>query len=336
MEHSNQTRSPVLHQTPHRSFSPNAARPSRSNPTQPLSQPFQNTQQYDHNQEEDDDEEEEGDPASNYDVYKDFNNAGVRYVNIVESPEEPLNTTYPTSEDNKLEIPKEKFILANDSKQQTSSNSKLLSSNRHSKRNSKQTKSLRKRWGWRLGAVIAFIVLACLGIAIYFVIPRQPAISFDKPISFKGNSTSAIFNPSKPTGFSFDARLSMALDGRSSYIPARIRSFRVFINDLGSTSESILVGKGGLDKAFTVGTSALTSLDMDVQFSYTAGAQTDALWQAWHQACVNVEASKVNGTVTRPALQLSLVISFDMLGIPGARGDSTQLNGVSCPIELPV
>lgn len=337
MENSHQIRSPVLQQHPHQSFTPNARRPSRSNPTQTLENNHIN-----HHNDEDEDDEDDDDPASKYDVYKDFNNAGIRYVNTVENPEDPTNNTsneridQQSSSKQLIEKPREKFILANDSakpsKKSKSSNSNLLSNHRN---RIQEKKSWRKRLGWRLGAAVTFVVLACLGIAIYFVIPRQPAISFDKPISFIGNSSSAIFNPSKPTGFSFDTRLSMALDGRSSYIPARIKSFHVFVNDLGSTSESILVGKGKLTKDFTASTKSLTSIELDVQFQYTAGAQTDALYQAWYSGCANIEASKRNGTVTRPALQLSLVISFDMLGIPGTRGDSTQLNGVSCPIELP-
>ncbi|KAH9817810.1 hypothetical protein DFH28DRAFT_127837 [Melampsora americana] len=332
METSNQIRSPVLQQHPHQSLIQND-RPFRSNPTQPFTQSSHH-HHHDHNNNEEEEDDDDEDPASKYDVYKDFNNTGIRYVNIVENPEEPIQTNHERTEQetrsNLMENPREKFILAKDPTQKSTSKAFL-----HRNRTHQENQSLRKRWGWRLGAVITFVVLACLAVAIYFLIPRQPAISFNKPISLIGNSTSAHFNPQHPTEFSFEARLSMALDGRSSYIPARITTFEVFINDLGSTPDSVLVGKGKLEKDFTASTKSLTPVEVDVQFQYTASAQTDALWQAWRQGCANIEASKRNGTVTRPALQLSLVISFNMMGIVGARGDNTQLNGVSCPIELP-
>lgn len=109
---------------------------------------------------------------------------------------------------------------------------------------------------------------ASLGIAIFFLIPRQPAISFDRPITIEGESQSAQFNTQKPTNFTFDARLTMYLDGRGSYIPPRLRNFQVFINDLGSTTDMVLVGKGRLDSSFTTSTKYLTRLLVDLHFSY--------------------------------------------------------------------
>ncbi|KAG0152090.1 hypothetical protein CROQUDRAFT_650134 [Cronartium quercuum f. sp. fusiforme G11] len=287
-------------------------------------------------------DEEDDDPAGKFDVYKDFNNTGVRYVNVVGSPDEALEKeefesgSHSTAPEKK---PRAAFLLAKESRTKSKANSESPRSD-FSPRSPRKIpevypKSLKQRWGWRLGAVIAFVSLAGLGLGIYFVVPRQPSISFERPITFVGDSGSAHFNPENSTSFSFDSRLSLYLDGRASFIPGRIRNLQVLVSDLGSTPNSVLVGQGHLAKALKVSTKTLTDLEVDVHFQYTARAQTDALFQAWYQSCGNINASKVNGTVTRPSLQLALVVSFDMLGVIGTRSDSTQLNGVSCPVERP-
>ena len=63
-----------------------------------------------------------------------------------------------------------------------------------------------------------------LGVVVFFLIPRQPFISFEAPPRLsKKEDNHLIFSASKPTNFSFDAQLDLSLHGRQSYLPTLIR-----------------------------------------------------------------------------------------------------------------
>lgn len=189
---------------------------------------------------------------------------------------------------------------------------------------------------WRIGSIIAFISLSCLGVVVFFMVPRQPFISFEIPVTFdRETDNHLIFSARNPTNFSFDAQLQMSLDGRNSYLPTLIRDFQVTVNDLGSTPNSVQVGKGKLKRGFTCSSRDLTTIHTNVSFLYNAKDPSDELWQQWRKACGNIAESTINGTITRPSLQLYISISFNVIGLIGRKYDSIQLNNVGCPAELP-
>ncbi|MBW0516976.1 hypothetical protein O181_056691 [Austropuccinia psidii MF-1] len=285
-----------------------------------------------------------GSSAQDFDVYKDFNNQGIRYVSLLNNSNDHqsnLNTQEENivSDLNHPNSPLEKSTSSTSTPYPPQSQSKpaLDFANRNSNNpNSKNSKLNAVKKDWRLGAVLTFIALALLGLAVFFLHPRQPFISYEIPISLNSSkNTDLIFSARNPTNFSFKAQLEMALDGRSSYLPLRLSHLDVILNDLGSTGNSVLVGKGNLGHSVTVKPSGLTHLNFNVHFEYATPAPSDALWQNWRKACGNIAESTTNGTISRPALQLHVTITFSVLGMIGQKADSAPLNGVSCPAELP-
>lgn len=286
-----------------------------------------------------------------FDVYNDFNNSGVRYATLLnqnkdenlsdEDLNQPIHPTTgqaPRIKSNLVDLDKQgaqdypfKHSITTPTTDKFNKDSKLKLGS--------ALKTPTNRW--RVGSIVAFIAVACIGTLIFFLIPRQPYISFEAPIQInsrnqvEANDNSRAFNANNPTNFSFDARVSLSLDGRGSYLPTLIRNFKVIINDLGSTSDSVRLATGQLDKGFTASSSKLTPLNVDITFTYNAKNSSDTLWQNWRKACGNINQSKINGTITRPSLQLYMVLTFNVIGMIGSRSDATQLNNVACPLELP-
>ncbi|MBW0499871.1 hypothetical protein O181_039586 [Austropuccinia psidii MF-1] len=286
---------------------------------------------------------QESSSEQDFDVYKDFNNQGVRYQSLLndknddESNDNLRENSSPDINQSYLPVDKSTSSALNPyfSEPQSKSNSKLKAQNLN-KSNDRESKPQTWKKRWRFGVVVAFITLVMLGVAIYFLYPRQPFISYEVPISLsKSNNTNLVFSARNPTNFSFNAQLDIALDGRSSYLPLHLSSLVVVINDIGSTTNSVVIGKGNLGHSITLKPSGLTRLNFDIHFQYITPTFSDALWQNWRKACGNIAESTANGTITRPALQLQVTIAFDVLGMIGNKSDSAPLNGVSCPVELP-
>ncbi|KAA1089726.1 hypothetical protein PGT21_028221 [Puccinia graminis f. sp. tritici] len=285
-----------------------------------------------------------------FDVYKDFNNTGVRYTTLLHgmTDESKTRDQERTNSPPSMLIHSEKSLAKNyasvdqdlspspsQARFQVDQPEPPTTPSNKQKGKTMQFKKRKNRW--KVGSIIAFVAIACLGVVIYFMIPRQPFISFEAPPRLiKKEDNHLIFSASKPTNFSFEAQLDLALDGRASYLPVLVRDFKVSINDLGASSDSVRVGTGSLAHGFTAGTKNLTPLTLDVYFEYTTKLPSDALWQAWRKACGNIGESTVNGTITRPSLQLFVLLEFSVLGMFGTRSDGTQITNVGCPAELPV
>ncbi|CAH7689981.1 hypothetical protein PPACK8108_LOCUS25182 [Phakopsora pachyrhizi] len=273
----------------------------------------------------------------------DFNNQGVKYVEI-------LNTNVDQAKDHlfrssssstgKLNQP---VISSFKSLKSPSTDRFEVSSSRHHSQiknglltpQPPESPKKRKWRNWRLGTILVFMLCSLIGVVLFFLIPRQPFISYEVPVAFTGDNGSAKFNTSNPTQFSFDTKLAFSFDGRASYVAAILRNLKVSVRDLGSSLDSVEVGKGQLGKSLTISSGGLTAVLVDVHFQYAAGSQSDSIYQAWLKACGNIEKSRINGTVTRPALKLFISLNFNILGVIGQKADSIQQNSISCPIELP-
>ncbi|WAQ90067.1 hypothetical protein PtA15_12A52 [Puccinia triticina] len=299
----------------------------------------------------------EDDAPPEFDVYKDFNNTGVRYTTLLQgTTDEPKldREEFEEGHPNQLSKTQSPILDSEKSRQNRGEDYSTIgeplsaapSQSRFqvdqptlasaSKPQGKLSQLKNSKNRWKIGSIIAFVAIACLGVVVFFLIPRQPFISFEAPPRLsKKEDNHLIFSASKPTNFSFDAQLDLSLDGRPSYLPTLIRGFKVTINDLGATPDSVRLATGRLDNGFTASTKKLTALTLDVHFKYEAKLPSDTLWQVWRKACGNIAESTVNGTITRPSVQLFLLIEFNVIGMFSTRYDSTQLTNVGCPAELP-
>jgi len=288
------------------------------------------------------------DDPPEFDVYKDFNNSGVKYTTLLrgktdeqkQDRDELQGHTPFDSEKSRQHRPDDDDASTQPPSSPTPSSShpglQALQPGSPTRQKGKLSAIKNGKNRWRIGSIIAFLVIACLGIVIFFLMPRQPFISLEIPPRLvKKEDNNLIFSATNPTNFSFDAQLDLFLDGRSSYLPTLVRDFKADIADLGATSSAVQVGKSLRAKSFTASSKNLTPLSLDVHFQYSTKLPSDTLWQAWRQACGNIAASTVNGTITRPSLQVVVMIQFKVIGMFGSRYDSTQLNNVGCPAELP-
>lgn len=287
-----------------------------------------------------------------FDVYKDFNNSGVRYTTLLHGTADDSKHEHHGDHQSSGKTPHvvaEKALRDRDDDDAAGSfiGAPASPSTSHArlqpglmpkpstrKGRLAQLKSGKNRW--KIGSVIAFLIIACVGVVVFLLVPRQPFISFENPPTLvRKEENNLVFSAKDPTRFSFDATLDIVLDGRTSYLPTLVRDFRAIVSDLGVTSGAIQVAKSKRAMAFTASTRNLTPLTTDVHFEYSAKLPSDNLWQTWRQACGNIAESTKNGTITRPSLQLVVLVQFSVVGMLGTKSDSTQINNVGCPAELP-
>ncbi|KAH9446202.1 hypothetical protein MJO29_012544 [Puccinia striiformis f. sp. tritici] len=330
-------------------------------------QPYQQQQNYPVRSQEqnafgDDSDSEDGHPQQHpiphrddqppeFDVYKDFNNSGVRYTTLLHG-NTPDGNKLDNAVNNEIHSPafnekgnrtadEDDSFIHPELVDTSASHSRLQANNN----NSSDPKSMKDKLSgfknsknrWKVGSIIAFVCLACIGAAIYFVIPRQPFISFESrpPSLIRIENNNLIFSARNPTNFSFDAGLDITIDGRPSYLPTRISNFKAIISDLGATNDPIRLATGSIAKSFTASNRNLNPLTLDLHFEYTTKLPSDLVWQTWRKACGNIQESTINGTITRPSVQVLILIEFNVLGMIGTKFDSTQLTNVGCPAELP-
>lgn len=102
---------------------------------------------------------------------------------------------------------------------------------------------------------------------LYFVIPRTPTLAYNNQALMSGDDASINWSRT-PANFTFNANMSLALDGRSSYVPPRVSNIQVVINDLGSTPGTVQVGTGTVS-SLTASTKQYTPLNVPITFKYT-------------------------------------------------------------------
>ncbi|KAI0027935.1 hypothetical protein K488DRAFT_90283 [Vararia minispora EC-137] len=185
-----------------------------------------------------------------------------------------------------------------------------------------------------------FVVWFCfglciaIGIVLAFTIPRVPAFLFnsDQPLQaasgWWNGSIPTQFSPS-PANFSFPAIVDLQVNTGSNFLPLTFTHVDGIVYDLNSFRQ---VATGHLNKT-TVPAKTFTTLQMPLNFTYSAVNNSDATWVSWHDACEN-KAIAVNGT--RPGVQFRLIIQMGIAGLPGSHSTSTSVTNAPCPIELPM
>lgn len=100
---------------------------------------------------------------------------------------------------------------------------------------------------------------------LFFVIPRVPSLAYNNQSLFVGDSNSIVWNR-VPANFSFDATINLAFEG-AGYVPANAKNVQITINDEGSTTGTVPVGKGTLS-SIKAANKGFTPLAVPVHFSY--------------------------------------------------------------------
>ncbi|KAL4249803.1 hypothetical protein ABKN59_006610 [Abortiporus biennis] len=270
-----------------------------------------------------------------FDIYADFNNSGPRYSTAFTS------NAFTANNDGYRQVPSPTFQKHEDISSPTGpvemvtvpalgpewNKDEMRQMTRKGRGEAGRERRAQKWKEWKRGergmcgryftrkftAWFLFGLCVAIGIILAFTIPRVPGFQFnsDTPLI----SANGTFNASIPTQF--------------SRTPANF-SFPAYA-DLKVDTGSRQVGSGD-SGALTLPAKSFPIVNLPLNFTYVATNDTDQTWANWHSACIN----KALDTDGRPPLQFRLLISMDIVGLPGKHNDGTQVTNAPCPIELPM
>ncbi|KAK7023076.1 hypothetical protein R3P38DRAFT_2957394 [Favolaschia claudopus] len=290
-------------------------------------------------------DEEEGD--NGWDVYADFNNAGPRYSSAFGKQDTGYQSlggggTAKLVEDTSsgpvemVTVP----ALGPEWKK-----SEMHDMTKASKREKKAERRKQLLQDWRRGksggkwcnrravVFICFGLIAIIAVVLGICIPRVPsfALSNSTPLAnATGDWRNAV--PTEfsrfPANFSFPAFADLQLNTDSNYLPLSFKHLRAKVFDLDT---GFLIGTGDLGHK-TVPAKSFPEIQLPLNFTYIATNDSDTTWLNWYNACQS--KSRVAGG-QRPGVRFRLVLTMDIIGLPGSHSAATQVNNANCPIELP-
>ncbi|TYJ56118.1 hypothetical protein B9479_003228 [Cryptococcus floricola] len=172
--------------------------------------------------------------------------------------------------------------------------------------------------------MIIFVLLAALGVALYFLIPRAPTFKFygDDPFSVRNETIN--FNRS-PTNYSFSGNLNLWGDASSSYLPVHFTHLEATVYDH-VTSKKIATGDWG---NHVMAHKEQQAVLLPIDFSYSAVNTSDTTWNDMYNACAHIWT----GT-TRPDLKFRLVLEMSIVGLVKKTSTTLEISDVTCPFEL--
>ncbi|KAG8956024.1 hypothetical protein FRC04_006473 [Tulasnella sp. 424] len=175
----------------------------------------------------------------------------------------------------------------------------------------------------------AFAFFICLGLILFFVIPRVPTFGFayGTPLVENGGPT-PYFNR-YPANFSFTGGVDLQADTHGSYTPVHFKNITA---EMYSADTFKLVATGSTGP-LTMPAKSYFPLALNMTFSYSAVNTTDQTWNLFHDACQN-KIAIVGGN--RPGLNVRLLLTMQIAGLVGSYGAATLLSNVPCPIQLPL
>jgi hypothetical protein len=135
----------------------------------------------------------------------------------------------------------------------------------------------------RIAVFTAFTSLALLGVLLYFVIPRVPAIAMQTvtPLVAVPNGGGMVTHL-RPTNFSMDMKVNLRADNTGGWIPTKVKKMDMVVYDITTAKK---VGTGTLfDQSFPG--RKRTTFQFPVSFAYgSINATGDATWLHWINAC---------------------------------------------------
>ncbi|KAL7337349.1 hypothetical protein BJY59DRAFT_493687 [Rhodotorula toruloides] len=166
---------------------------------------------------------------------------------------------------------------------------------------------VRRNWKWLVPLVVFLGVAAIL--LCYFLIPRTPTITFNSPKipdpALTSDDPSPYVSSADPTGFSFGANLTLAIDSSASYLPVHYRSF-----------------------AITVQPKRVTSYQFPIQFYGNYSSSSNPTYQIMRSSCAHLYP-----TTDRAPLNLTVTVSSEITGVVGTKERTARLDAVECPVQ---
>ncbi|KZV67249.1 hypothetical protein PENSPDRAFT_755102 [Peniophora sp. CONT] len=300
-----------------------------------------------------------GGGGDEWDVYADFNNAGPRYSTAfgmgkgdasyrpIDSPQPSSLNKQPYGDAESATGPVELVTVPALGPEWKTSELRDMTSAGKRERNAESRKMYWKefnrgerglcgiRWlGKRFIVFFCFGLIIAIGITLAFTIPRVPSFLFNgnkplQPATGSWNESIPTQFSRSPTNFTFPAFADIQVNTNENYLPLTFSKLDATLYDLTTTKQ---VAFGRLNKT-TVPAKEFTSLQIPLNFTYSAVNSSDQTWTIWHTGCQNKGIS-TNGT--RPAVQFRLVLEMAIQGLIGTKSVSTSVTNANCPIELPM
>ncbi|KAH7099544.1 hypothetical protein BKA62DRAFT_709271 [Auriculariales sp. MPI-PUGE-AT-0066] len=283
------------------------------------------------------DEEEAFSPEANWDIYNDFNNVGPRLNNtppaFSSADSKGMYRPLPNRTDARSDATTPEVELVTVPAFGAEWNKdELKGMTKSGKRKAKtqarnDTGACGGCFTRRLLVFVIFGLILATGIALAICIPRVPSFSFNsdspfRPINNDGDAQWKTAFSRTPANFSFPAWLDLRVNTRSSITPIH---FDLLSAKLYEQGEYTVVGTGNLT-GYTVPAKKDVPILLPIVFEHQAVNSSDLTWLHFYDACKN----------SRPGINIRVVLEMKIRGRLGTAGTSTQINGVACPIELPL
>ncbi|CED85518.1 hypothetical protein [Phaffia rhodozyma] len=282
---------------------------------------------------------EEDRPAESWDVFADFNNAGPRYSERDGQPFLPPVSTSPPPPPIAPEWKRDstyRELSDASAKDRLSAGYDTAPMLLNREKKEKMPWGLhRKQNGHRVCMRVrlhifliffTFIFLICLGITLYFLIPRLPSYAFTvtQPFTMPSDATNdSIEFSTLPANFSMPLSVQLQADTAGTYLPVHVTSLQATVYDVSTDKK---VGKGSWKDTFPAKT--LKTFEMPLEISYQAVNSTETTWVRWHDACAAIDST---GATTRPTLYLRLILVSKATGVVGSSTSSVDISNIVCP-----
>jgi len=174
-------------------------------------------------------------------------------------------------------------------------------------------------------AIISFIVLVLLGVAIFFCYPRVPDVTFV--------GTSPVGTPqigTNPVSFQFAFDLILLVDNSQNYIPFKFNHIDLQVFDQNNPSLRFPIANG--TNSFTLQPRIASNVTFPITSNYVPSNASDPTLNNFVEACAPVAAD-----VKRPTLNLRAEIQLFIWGIDWAYRPSITraFPGLVCPFAQP-
>lgn len=135
----------------------------------------------------------------------------------------------------------------------------------------------------RVAVFVAFGFCICLGVLLYFVIPRVPmfAVQSRSPLTAIPDGSSMITHHS-PTNFSMDMKVNLRADNTANWLATKISKMEMDVTDLSTFKK---VGQG-IETDLSFPARQKTVFPFSAHFAYASINVTgDQTWSHWINAC---------------------------------------------------
>ncbi|KAG0330097.1 hypothetical protein BG004_002181 [Podila humilis] len=179
----------------------------------------------------------------------------------------------------------------------------------------------------RLCVYMTFVIVICLAIAMYFLVPRSPAISF---MSVAPDGDPVFSHGRMQESFT----LQMRVDSSENYLPIKLTSIDMTV--WYKLDQSKIGTNEGLSSAVTIRPRMVQTITLPMMFDYTSlkiDTNTDGTLQALISACTKDEPG--SGKPTAPTLNLTFGGKMYVWGLSWIWKPQFSFNegNVPCPIN---